>query len=243
MHADFFRYTRINHWLDNRSSVHATKLSSSAGSGDPSNNKRGKKPIDKNAQPQQLIRQKSAFKVTDSPTASLLSQQSVTSPDDASNEIKPLKVVIKRERVEGGGSVLNDDLQQQAMKQRKKQQQTQQQQMGNTAAGNISAAMRKMSNNNLSAGPSSSVLVKSESLDMSQFNSESNSMTGITDGMQQNARFAICQKDHFFLQMIFLSGNDHGHPHLYPILYHHSHRPRHQQHLNHALLHHNLQLY
>lgn len=139
--------------------------------------------MDKNAQSQQLVRQKStSFKVTDSPTTSLLSQQSVTSPDDASNEMKPLKVVIKR--VEGGSNAANDDSQQQVMKQRKKQQQ----QMGNTAVGNIPGAMRKMSGSNISGGPSSSVLVKSESLDMSQFNSESNSMMNMTDGMQQTQR-------------------------------------------------------
>lgn len=142
--------------------------------------------MDKNVQQQQqqLGRQKSAFKVTDSPTAGLLSQQSVTSPDDTSNELKPLKVVIKR--VEGGGNSSTDELQQQAMKQRKKQQQ-QQQQMGNTA-GNLPVAMRKLPSNNSSGGSSPSVLVKSESLDMSQFNSESNSMMNINDGMQQMPR-------------------------------------------------------
>jgi hypothetical protein len=167
--------------------MHATKLSSSGG--DPSNIKRGKKPMDKNSQQsqQQLVRQKSAFKVTDSPTASLLSQQSVTSPDDASNELKPLKVVIKR--VEGSGNSSNDESQQQqSMKQRKKQQQ-QQQQMGNPS-GSIPPAMRKLPNNNSSGGSSPSVLIKTESLDMSQLNSDSNmnTMMTINDGMQQAAR-------------------------------------------------------
>jgi len=165
--------------------MHATKLSSSGG--DQSSIKRGKKPMDKNSQqPQQLVRQKSAFKVTDSPTASLLSQQSVTSPDDASNELKPLKVVIKR--VEGSGNSSNDESQQQqSMKQRKKQQQ--QQQIGNPS-GSIPAAMRKLTNNNSSGGSSPSVLIKSESLDMSQINSDSNmnTMMTINDGMQQTAR-------------------------------------------------------
>jgi len=167
--------------------MHATKLSSSGG--DPSNIKRGKKPMDKNSQQsQQLVRQKSAFKVTDSPTASLLSQQSVTSPDDASNELKPLKVVIKR--VEGSGNSSNDESQQQqSMKQRKKQQQQQQQQMGNPS-GSIPSTMRKLPNNNSSGGSSPSVLIKTESLDMSQLNSDSNmnTMMTINDGMQQTAR-------------------------------------------------------
>ncbi len=168
--------------LDNRSSMHATKLSLS--SGDPSNVKRGKKPMDKNPQ-QQLVRQKSAFKVTDSPTASLLSQQSVTSPDDASSELKPLKVVIKR--VEGSGNSSNDESQQQSIKQRKKQQQ--QQPIGNTS-GSIPTTMRKLPTNNPSGGSSPSVLVKSESLDMSQLNpgSDMNTMMTINDGMQQTPR-------------------------------------------------------
>jgi len=164
--------------------MHATKLSSSGGA-DPSNVKRGKKPMDKNPQ-QQLVRQKSAFKVTDSPTASLLSQQSVTSPDDTSNELKPLKVVIKR--VEGSGNSSNDESQQQqSIKQRKKQQQ--QQQIGNPS-GSLPITMRKLPNNNSSGGSSPSVLVKSESLDMSQLNSDSNmnTMMAINDGMQQTSR-------------------------------------------------------
>jgi hypothetical protein len=164
-------------YLDNRSSIHATKLSSSGG--DPSNAKRGKKPMDKNPQ-QQLIRQKSAFKVTDSPTASLLSQQSVTSPDDTSNELKPLKVVIKR--VEGSGNSSNDESQQQqSIKQRKKQL------MGNTS-GSLPTAMRKLPNNNSSGGSSPSVLIKTESLDMSQLGSDANTMMTINDGMQQISR-------------------------------------------------------
>ena len=166
--------------------MHALKLTTSAG-GDSSNIKRGKKPMDKNAQaPQQLARQKSMFKVTDSLTPSLLSQQSVTSPDDASNELKPLKVVIKR--VEGGaGNAGNDDSQQQALKQRKKQQQ-QQQQMANSGAGNLVGAMRKMSGSNVSGVSSSSSLVKTESLDLPQFSTESSPMMGINDGMQQMSR-------------------------------------------------------
>lgn len=164
------------------------KLTTSAG-GDASNAKRGKKPADKNGQSQQqLARQKSMFKVTDSPTPGLLSQQSVTSPDDASNELKPLKVVIKR--VEGGaGNAANEDSQQQALKQRKKQQQQLQQQMSNSAGGNLAGAMRKMSSSNVSGLPSSSTLVKTESLDLPQFGStESNPMMGMTDGMQQMPR-------------------------------------------------------
>ena len=93
--------------------MHATKLSSSGGS-DSSSIKRNKKLNDKNPQQQQqLVRQKSAFKVTDSPTASLLSQQSITSPDDTQNEFKPLKVVIKR--VGDGGNSSNDESQQQQL--------------------------------------------------------------------------------------------------------------------------------
>ena len=161
--------------------MHATKLSSG---GDPTNIKRGKKPTDKNAQQQQqqqLVRQKSAFKVTDSPTTSLLSQQSVTSPDDTSNELKPLKVVIKR--VGDSGNSSNDESQQQqSMKQRKKQQQ--QQPIGNVG-GPLPTTMRKL---NSSGGSSPSVLVKSESLDMSQLNSDSNTMMTINDGIQQSPR-------------------------------------------------------
>jgi hypothetical protein len=157
--------------------MHATKLSSSGGSSDSSSIKRNKKLNDKNPQQQQLVRQKSAFKVTDSPTASLLSQQSITSPDDTQNEFKPLKVVIKR--VGDGGNSSNDESQQQqTIKQRKNKQQ--QQQIGNTT-GSLSTAIRKLPNN--SSGRSSpSVLIKSESLDMSQFNSDPNSMMTINDG-------------------------------------------------------------
>jgi len=159
--------------------MHATKLSSG---GDPSNIKRGKKPTDKNTQ-QQLVRQKSAFKVTDSPTTGLLSQQSVTSPDDTSNELKPLKVVIKR--VGDSGNSSNDESQQQqSMKQRKKQQQ---QPIGNSS-GSLPTTMRKLPNNNLSGGSSPSILVKSESLDMSQLNSDPNTMMTINDGTQQSPR-------------------------------------------------------
>jgi hypothetical protein len=171
-------------FLDNRSSAHVLKLTTSA-TGDSATIKRGKKPMDKNAQAQQhLARQKSMFKVTDSPTPGLLSQQSVTSPDDASNELKPLKVVIKR--VEGSASnAANDDSQLQALKQRKKQQP---QQIGNTGGGNLAGTMRKLSNSNVSGLPSSSTLVKTESLDLTQFTTESNSMMGINDGMQQIPR-------------------------------------------------------
>jgi hypothetical protein len=157
--------------------MHATKLSTSGG--DPSNAKRGKKPMDKNSlqqQQSQLVRQKSAFKVTDSPTAGLLSQQSVTSPDDTQSELKPLKVVIKR--VGDGGNSSNDESQQQqALKQRKKQQIT-------NPSGSLPTTMRKLSNNNTSGGSSPSVLVKSESLDMSQLNSDPNTMMTINDGQQ-----------------------------------------------------------
>ena len=173
-----FRFFSI---LDNRSPMHATKLTSSGG--EPSNIKRGKKPIDKNSlqqQQSQLVRQKSSFKVTDSPTASLLSQQSVTSPDDSQSELKPLKVVIKR--VGDGGNSSNDESQQQqAIKQRKKQQTT-------NPSGLLPGTMRKLSNNNSSGGSSPSVLIKSESIDMSQLNSDPNTMMPISDGMQQIQR-------------------------------------------------------
>lgn len=157
--------------------MQTTKLNTSGGN-DSTNIKRGKKPMEKNPQQQQLIRQKSAFKVTDSPTASLLSQQSVTSPDDTSNELKPLKVVIKR--VEGSGNSSNDESQQQqTMKQRKKQQQ-----MGNNGAS-LQGTMRKLPSNNNTLGTSSpSVLIKSESIDMSQLNMDSNNMMANNDGSQ-----------------------------------------------------------
>jgi alkaline phosphatase len=161
--------------------MHATKLTSSGG--EPSNIKRGKKPIDKNSlqqQQSQLVRQKSSFKVTDSPTAGLLSQQSVTSPDDSQSELKPLKVVIKR--VGDGGNSSNDESQQQqAIKQRKKQQTT-------NPSGLLPGTMRKLSNNTSSGGSSPSVLIKSESIDMSQSNSDPNTMMPINDGMQQTQR-------------------------------------------------------
>lgn len=184
----------IFYFKDNRSSMHTAKMPTSGG--DPMNVKRGKKPIDKNPQQQQqqqhqLARQKSAFKVTDSQTPGLLSQQSVTSPDDTSNELKPLKVVIKR--VEGGGGNSSTDESQQQQKQRKKQQQQQQlqqqQQMGNTS-GLLPGVMRKLLNNNPSSGSAPTVLIKSESLDLSQLNSDSNmnTMMSINDGMQQTSR-------------------------------------------------------
>lgn len=202
--------------LDNRSPMHATKLSSSGA--DPNNAKRGKKPADKNAQQhlqQQLARQKSAFKVTDVPATTLLSQQSVTSPDDTTNELKPLKVVIKR--VGDGGSSSNDESQQQqSMKQRKKQQQ--QQAMGNPASG-MPSTMRKLPTNNSSGGSSPSVLIKSESLDLSQMSSDSNSSMSINDGISQSPRYEICSSylPPLSLSRVafpFVSANDlvHHHP-------------------------------
>ena len=162
---------------------HATKLPTSGG--DPNSAKRGKKPGDKNVQQQhQLARQKSAFKVTDVPSGTLLSQQSITSPDDTSNELKPLKVVIKR--VGDGGNSSNDESQQQqSIKQRKKQ--LQQQSLSNPG-GSMSSTIRKLPSNNATSGPSPSVLIKSESLDMSQMNSDPNAMMGLTDGIQQSTR-------------------------------------------------------
>lgn len=153
------------------------------------NIKRGKKPMDKNSQQpqqQQLARQKSAFKVTDSPTTGLLSQQSIPSSDDTSNELKPLKVVIKR--VGDSGSTSNDESQQ-AIKQRKKQQQ--QQQHIASAAGSLSTTMRKLPSSNSSGSSSPSILVKSESIDLSQLNTDSNSnaIMGINDGTQQGSRY------------------------------------------------------
>ena len=165
---------------------HATKLTSSGG--DPNSAKRGKKPGDKNVQQQQqhqLARQKSAFKVTDAPSGTLLTQQSITSPDDTSNELKPLKVVIKR--VGDGGNSSNDESQQQqSIKQRKKQ--LQQQQSLSNPGGSMSSTIRKLPSNNANSGPSPSVLIKSESLDMSQMNSDSNAMMTLTDGIQQSPR-------------------------------------------------------
>jgi len=224
--------------LDNRSSMQTTKLNTSGNNGgnDPSNIKRGKKPTDKNAQQQQqLVRQKSAFKVTDSPTATLLSQQSVTSPDDSSNELKPLKVVIKR--VEGSGNSPNDESQQQAIKQRKKQQQQTQQQMNNNGGSTMQGQMRKLPSNNSSGSSSPSVVIKTESMDMSQFNTDSNNMMSSNDGTQQP------RYDEFLLQekrMFMILVNDLVLHHHYRI---HRHHCQHQTHLNHDLLHLNHQLF
>ncbi|CAF2728949.1 unnamed protein product [Rotaria sp. Silwood2] len=195
--ADDFIHTLNNTSNDNRSPMHATKLTTSTSS-DSSNIKRGKKPMDKNlqqAQQQQqqqpqIVRQKSTFKVSDSPTANLLPQQSLTSSDDTPNELKPLKVVIKR--FGDSGNVLNDEgQQQQSIKQRKKQQQQQQQQqqqhIANTTVS-LPATMRKLSNNTSTSGSVPSVIVKSESLDMSQLSVDPNTMMTINDGTQQTPR-------------------------------------------------------
>ncbi|CAF2107926.1 unnamed protein product [Rotaria magnacalcarata] len=165
---------------DNRSPILTTKLTSSGG--DQSNIKRGKKPMDKNPQQQQqqqIARPKSAFKVTDSPTTGLISQQSLTSSDETQNELKSLKVVIKR--VGDSGSTSNDESQQQIIKQRKKQQQN----MAN-ATGTLPTTVRKLPSSNSSGGSSPSVLLKSESIDMSQLNVDinSNTMMTLSDGMQ-----------------------------------------------------------
>ncbi|CAF0923989.1 unnamed protein product [Adineta ricciae] len=181
---DDFIQTLSNNPNDNRLPMqHATKLTSSGG--DPNSAKRGKKPGDKNIQQQhQLARQKSAFKVTDVPSGTLLTQQSITSPDDTSNELKPLKVVIKR--VGDGGNSSNDESQQQqSIKQRKKQ--LQQQSLSNPG-GSMSSTIRKLPSNNATSGASPSVLIKSESLDMSQMNSDSSAMMALTDGIQQSPR-------------------------------------------------------
>ncbi|CAF0738492.1 unnamed protein product [Rotaria sordida] len=190
--ADDFIHTLNNTSNDNRSLMHATKLPSSGGS-DSSNIKRGKKPTDKNLQQSQqqqqqpqIVRQKSTFKVSDSPTANLLPQQSLTSSEDTSNELKPLKVVIKRFGDSGNNS--NDEVQQQqTVKQRKKQQQQQQQHMTNPS-GSLPTTMRKLANNNSTVGSSPSILVKSDSLDMSQLTVDPNTIMTINDGTQQTPR-------------------------------------------------------
>lgn len=168
----------------------ATKLLSSGG-GDSSGLKRSKKPQDKNPQQpqqqqQQLVRQKSSFKVTDSPTGSLLSQNQVTSPDETAGDFKPLKVVIKR--VGDSGNSSNDESQQQAIKQRKKP--SSQQSMTNVG-GSLPLGGRKLTHNMSADGSSSSVLIKSESFDVNQFNTDanSNSMMGMGDASQQQARW------------------------------------------------------
>ncbi|UJR28283.1 hypothetical protein I4U23_009531 [Adineta vaga] len=180
-----FIQTSNNNPNDNRSPMHATKLMTT--SNDSNSAKRGKKPADKTAQQQQqFARQKSAFKLTDVPSTTLHSQQSITSPDDTSNELKPLKVVIKR--VNDGGNSSNDESQQQqSMKQRKNKQLQHQQSMGNLS-GSMSSTIRKLPTSNSSGGSSPSVLIKSESLDMSQMNSDPNSMMSLTDGIQQSPR-------------------------------------------------------
>ena len=159
------------------------KLTSS-NSVDPSNPKRGKKLVDKNAQSSQqisqqqsIVRQKSAFKVTDSPTPTLLSQSQVNSPDETPGDFKPLKVVIKR--VDGGNSS-NDESQQPGTKQRKKA--SSQQQMNNITGG-ISSIGRKLTNSSSTGGSSPSVTIKSESFDISQFNTDS--MMNINESGQQ----------------------------------------------------------
>ncbi|CAF0928291.1 unnamed protein product [Rotaria sp. Silwood1] len=191
--TDDFMHTLNNTSNDNRSPLHATKLTTS-NSGESSTIKRGKKPMDKSLQQTQqqqqqqpqIVRQKSSFKVSDSPTASLLPQQSLTSSDDTSNELKPLKVVIKR--FGDSGTASNDDSQQQSIKQRKKQQQ-QQQHMANPSLS-LPTTMRKLSNNNITSGPSPSVIIKSESLDMSQLNVDpsANALMALNDGIQQTPR-------------------------------------------------------
>ena len=184
-------------FADNQSPMHATKLTTSGG--DQSGVKRNKKPADKNSQ--QLVRQKSAFKVTDSPTAGPFSQQQLTSPDESPNEFKPLKVVIKR--VGDGGNSSNDESQQHSIKQRKKQQQ--QHMMNNT--GSLQTAIRKLPNSHTSAEALPSVLVKSESLDMSQFNSDlsSSSMMNASDGAQQSPRLETVHSRFRFISIISVS--------------------------------------
>ena len=186
----FQRFFSLYH-LDNRSPMLATKLLSSGG-GDSSGLKRSRKPQDKNSQQlqqpqqQQLVRQKSSFKVTDSPTGSLLSQNQVTSPDETAGDFKPLKVVIKR--VGDSGNSSNDESQQQAIKQRKKP--SSQQSMTNVG-GSLPLGGRKLTHNMSADGSSSSVLIKSESFDVNQFNTDanSNSMMGMGDASQQQARW------------------------------------------------------
>ena len=168
----------------------ATKLLSSGG--DASGMKRSKKPQDKNSQqpqqqqPTQLVRQKSSFKVSDSPTSSLLSQTQVTSPDEMTGDFKPLKVVIKR--VGDGGNSSNDESQQQATKQRKKL--SSQQSMTNLG-GPLPLSGRKLTHNISADGSASSVLIKSESFDVNQFNVEgsSSSMINMGDSAQQASRW------------------------------------------------------
>lgn len=177
--------------LDNRS-LHIGKMASSAGNaagsnGDPSNVKRGKKLTDKMAPSsqqqqqgqQQLVRQKSAFKVTDSPTTGLLPQNQLNSPDETPGDFKPLKVVIKR--VDGGNSS-NDESQQAGGKPRKK---TASQQSINANSGAIPSVGRKL--NSSSGGSSPSISIKNEPFDMPQFNNDLglNSMMNVNDGGQQ----------------------------------------------------------
>lgn len=170
--------------LDKGSPMQTAKVPTSGG--DASTAKRGKKLTDKNSQQsQQLIRPKSAFKVTDSPTANLLSQQSLTSSEDSQSDLKPLKVVIKR--VGDSGSASNDESQQQSIKQRKKQQQQiQQQQMGNTS-GSIPPGMRKVPIANTPSGSSPSLMIKTEHIDMTQLNADSNvsALMNMNDGTQR----------------------------------------------------------
>ena len=192
--------TCIACFVDNQSPMHATKLTTSGG--DQSGVKRNKKPAEKSSQ--QFARQKSAFKVTDSPTAGSFSQQQLTSPDESPNEFKPLKVVIKR--VGDGGNSSNDESQQQhSIKHRKKRQQQQQHMMNN--AGSLQTAIRTLPSSDDSAGPLPSVLVKSNSLDMSQFNSDlsSSSMMNVTDGTQQSPRLETVLNRFRFISLIFVS--------------------------------------
>ena len=157
------------------------------GTGDVSAHKRIKKGSEKPSQSgggSTLVRQKSGFKVSDSPSQSLVSQTSLTSSDETGGDNKPLKVVIKRL---GEPANPSNDETQQLTKQRKKS--VSQQPQGNLT-GTVIPGSRKLASNPSPVASSPSVLIKSDSFDGSQISTDLNpsSFMPSNDGSQQIQR-------------------------------------------------------
>lgn len=118
-----------------------------------------------------------------------MTQTSGTSPDDTPADMKPIKVVIKR--VGDGANTSTDDLQQQTPAKPRKKQVTQ---ATNNFTGAATAGGKKSAGNTPNSTPSPSVVVKTESFEMSQFNVDNNHQ------MSMNSNEAVQQAQRYLLK-------------------------------------------